>query len=320
MITTEYTDSRCVYAGKARSGVPLLVGSEGFIKPACDYLRYRVIQESLKSSSAKTYAEDLQVFFSFLSRKNVSWKSVTDKVLTQWRDEQDVTDPTKNRRLDCVVAMYIWLEQRGEIAYVVNLPGYNDHKDFTPQITLVEVKHSNPRSKRTTSALKTPLLISTAKSGNIPHTPSDDELSRVCSVIAADSPGVALRNNLLISWYRSAGTRRNEWRSLTVDQIPSWDTIYSYFESGEFHEVLLKKTKNDNPRHVAILPELLEETREYIEGPRAELVERFKQRAGYKEPEEIFLSEKTGQPPRARHNIQFDKKLNGCRRCKGLGA
>jgi len=294
MITIEYTDERCVYAGKSRPGIPLLANEHGFIKPACDYLRYRVIQEGIKTTSAKTYAEDLQTFFVFLARNQKKWQTVTDKTLLTWRDWQTVEDQTKNRRLDTVVSMYIWLEENGYISGVVKIPGFNSDQEFTPQLTLISVSHTNPRSKRTSTSLKSPLLIKNAHSSRIPHTPTDDELSRICSEITNVDPGVTMRNNLLISWYRSAGVRRMEWSNLTIDQIPLWDEIYALYDSSECYEMLLQKTKNDTPRYVAILPELLEETREYIEGPRADLIERFGKQDDYKKPQTLFLSNKTG--------------------------
>ena len=59
----------------------------------------------------------------------------------------------------------------------------------------------------------------------------------------------------------------------------------------------LDVTKGGRVQSVDVLPELLLETREYIYGTRADIVKRFKKKYGaeYKEPAEIFLSNKTGK-------------------------
>jgi integrase len=59
----------------------------------------------------------------------------------------------------------------------------------------------------------------------------------------------------------------------------------------------LTKTKGRGSRYVGVLPDLMEKTREYIEGTRLRVVERWrrKRQSGYSEPVEIFLSHKTGR-------------------------
>ena len=295
MITIEYTDERCVFANKSHSGIPLLVNNTGFIKPACDYLRFRVTIDGIKPSSAKTYAEDLQCFFQYMEEIRQNWQHATDNTLLNWKNSQNVESKTINRRLDTVVSYYIWLETNNYISNVVKIPGLNSDAEFSPQITLLKVQKTNPHSKRTVISLKSPLRIKNASPSRILHTPTSDEISKIYAAISNVDPGIALRNNLLISWYRTAGLRRIEWLSLTVEQIPSWREVFNYYDIGEAHELLLKKTKNSKPRYVAVIPELLEETREYIEGPRSELVQRFSQKPDYIKTNTLFLSHKTGR-------------------------
>lgn len=293
MINLDFTNSGCIYAGRSRSGIPLLVSGNGFLRPACDYLRHRVIYEAIKPSTAKTYAEDLQVFFNFLEKNKIEWNNVTDRVLLAWRDWQDVSDTTKNRRLSTVIAMYVWLEEKGYVVDVVKVEGVNDQRKFTPQITTIKAA-TGGRGRRKTRGIRSILTIKSTRKPPPAYTPTDAELTNVFGAIANEDQGLAMRNNLLLSWYRQTGVRRMEWQTLTVDLIPGYEEIYDLYDKSECADILLNEGKGSKVRYVAITPELLEQTREYIDGPRKQLVSRFLRKSGYREPSDIFLSHKTG--------------------------
>lgn len=294
MIDIEYTDNSCVLYGHSRPGIPLLVNNEGFITPACDFLRYRIIKESISITSAKTYAEDLQNFFSFIERNNIKWQKVTDNHLLIWRDWQKVGSQTKNRRLATVFAMYVWLETEGHIKYVVKIPSFNDHEDFTPQLTGRQPKIFNHRSKRRHNTFVSTLHITSATSAMAP-VPTDDDIAKIYAEIDNPDPSVAKRNYLLIRWYREVALRRFEFASITENQIPSLEEIYKLEESNSLHEISIIG-KNKLRRVVSVAPDLLLSTREYLDLYRTELIERFKTKnKKYNPPKEAFLSSKTGQ-------------------------
>lgn len=295
MIRIEYSDESCIVGGRSRPGIPVLIGDKGFIKPASDYLCYRHVQETVRASSIKTYAEDLQSFFGFLAKQGVDYSAVTDRILLAWRDWQTTSDAVKNRRLDTVTGLYVWLERRGYISGAIRLPWAEDR---TGQLYPIETVRQNRRyhkGKNVAPSAHSPLLIKTPRRRSLPHTPNDDELTKVFAAVGDANFEVSLRNQLLLLWYRSTGVRRKEWQSLTLDQIPSWDQIYELEKARDVAEILITNTKNGRPRYIGAEPSLLESTQEYIEGPRLQIVQRFSKFSGYREPREIFLSAKTGQ-------------------------
>ena len=299
-----FTDARFVFAKRSYPGVPLLVdAAHQFVEPACDYLRWRVVYGHLSPSSAKTYAESLLHFWNFLHAQGHSYDEVNDKIFLEWLNAQSHTsDSTRAARCDAVFEMYVWLETEGYIQHVVRIPGVNDDKIFTPRLS-ARVTRGGHRGRGRfrfgiVSALRPPQTAP-----GILYTPDTVDIGRLhAAVAAASTPDVVERNHLLIDWYLQTGVRRIEWCSLTVDQIPPWSEIDSAQESFQVREILLTATKGGRPRYAGVLPELLERTREYIDGPRAELVARFRERyrSGYREPKEVFLSSKTGRGLRAK--------------------
>lgn len=299
----EFTDSRFVFAGKSYPDIPLLVDSQHqFVTPVCDYLRHLLVIDNLRPTSVRTYADYLMHFWNHLEEKApLTWDEVCDKDLIYWLNIQEVngvSELTRCARCDAVFDFYVWLESNSYIRHVIRIPGWNDSERFVPRLTAVANKGvaKNRRGSKfgIVSAVR-PRVTGTS----LQPTPNADDLTNL--YIVADNgknPGLTERNHLLIDWYSQVGLRRHEFCHLALDQIPDWDSIYALQERNEAHELKLLVTKGGRHRHVGVIPELLEKTREYIEGQRAAVVARFKASKGssYKEPPEVFLSEKTGQP------------------------
>lgn len=295
----EFTGSRFLFAGKNYPGIPLLVDSgHQFVAPVCDYLRYLVTHDQLKTTSVKTYAEYLRHFWRFLEAGSLCYTEVCDLNLIAWLNKQEgegVSELTRAARCDVVFDLYVWLEANGYVQQMVRIPGVNDHERFPPKITSARTKRASARRASRFGVVCA--IRPRASKGHVQPTPTADDLTEL--YIASDKPtnaGLTDRNHLLIDWYAQVGLRRFEWAALTVEQIPDWAIIDTLRGANESYELPLKKTKGGRPRHVGVLPELLEKTREYIEGPRAVLIRRFRQsKSGhYRVPAEIFLSEKTG--------------------------
>ena len=296
----EFTDARFVYAGKSYPGIPLLVDSKDrFAEPVCEYLRNLVIMEHLRTSSTKTYAECLLQFWRYLESNNVDYRDVDDHLLNQWLNQQEangVSTNTRAARCDAVFDFFAWMERNSYVCHMVRIPGWNDTEKFTPQLTAVAAMGNSMFRRASRFGIVSGVRPRGSKGEDQP-TPTSDEVSRIY-IVADNRENAELteRNHLLIDWYVQVGVRREEWSALTKDQIPNWEEIYSLQQCGEAYELRLTKTKGGRVRHVGVLPELLQKTREYIEGPRATLVARFKrkQKSAYREPAEVFLSDKTG--------------------------
>ncbi len=304
-----YTDERFVFAKRSYPGVPLLVNEDSqFVDPVCDYLRWQVVYGRLKTSSAKTYAEHILHFWNHLASRGLPFDEVNDAALLEWLNAQTkATDSTRGARCDAVFDLYVWLESEGYVHQMVRIPGLNDHDTFRPQLSSRSAKGGPFRRSSSKFGIVCALRPRQPATPVLP-TPDTDDIGRLhASLDTAGNSDVAERNHLLLDWYIQVGVRRMEWQSLTLGQIPSWDSIVAAARRMHAVEVLLTATKGSRPRHVGALPELLERTREYIEGQRKQIVDRFRAKYGtaYKAPEEVFLSNKTGAPlePKAISNL-----------------
>lgn len=298
--TLTYTDERFIYSGKSFPNVPLLVDSSfHFVEPVCDYLRFLVIKKRLALTSVRTYAEIIQAFWNYLEKRRMDYSEITDADLHRWTagmEDKGNKDYVSAQRCDAVFELYCWMEETGRVNYIVKVPGVNDKEEFTPRLTSMPSKPHRYRSSRYG------IVWAYRPQGNdidqVQYTPTAEDLTAL--YIAADkSENLDLtdRNHLLIDWYGQVGLRRMEAVHLTIDQIPSWPQIDELQSKRHVHELLLTTTKGGRQRSVGVLPNLLAKTREWIEGPRAVLVQRFKAAKGkyYKEPAEIFISAKTGE-------------------------
>lgn len=299
----QYTDTRFFYAGASYPEVPLLVDSNfRFVTPVCDYLRNLVLHEQLKNSSVKTYAQYIQLFWNYLEEFNLDYTQVSDKELLIWLNQQRKRGNKEYviaARCDVVFDLYCWLEVNQYVQDMVRIPGHNEGTMFHPMLSSRRARPSRFRPSRygVTSGIRPRAL----DGDSVQPTPTSDDLTKLY-VVAENSrqPDLIDRNQLLIDWYGLTGVRRVEAQHLTVDQIPQWSLIDELREAGHAYELRIVKTKGGKPRHIGVLPHLLERTREWIEGPRAQIVARFKMNgAAYDEPNEIFLSWKTGRAMRS---------------------
>ncbi|WP_332853630.1 tyrosine-type recombinase/integrase [Duganella sp. S19_KUP01_CR8] len=281
-------------------GIPVLVRSNNiFVREVCQYFLFLVIGEHLAVTSAKTYAERIALFFNFLEYEGLDFRDVRDEHLIRWENQQaknGVAVDTQIDRCDAVFQLYVWLETRGYITNCVRVPGHNDHLAFTPALT-----SAPPKGSKRGKAVKHGIVSGVrpnSKGKKFQPTPTFDEVTELYVVADNGDAAFTERNHLLIDWYIQAGVRRHEFGSLTVTQIPNWEKIHELQQASEAYGFLLTVTKGRKPREVPVLPEILERTREYIEGPREEIIKRFKKKYGsdYIIPSEIFLSNKTGRP------------------------
>jgi integrase len=297
--TLEYTDHRFFYAGKSYPDIPLLVDSaHHFVGPVCDYLRHIIIYERLEASSAKTYAQEIQLFWNFLESRKVRYLEVTDDILLEWMNEQEKRGNRQYvtaARCDAIFDLYCWLEINGYIENAVRIPGHNDKSTFTPMLS--SRRSASSRFRQSRYGIISAIRPRGKDADSLQPTPTAEDLTQI--YVASDNPKnleLTERNHLLIDWYGQTGVRRIEAQNLSINQIPDWSIIDSLRDRGHAFELRLVKTKGSKPRHIGVLPHLIERTREWIEGPRAEIVGRFKRKdPGYKEPSEVFISNKTGK-------------------------
>lgn len=294
----KYTDAGFVYAGRSYPGIPLLVNSDHvFVHDACDYFRHLVIRDGMQTSSVKTYAQYILNFWNFLENAKINYLEVTDLELLTWLNSQRARG-NKNyfvqSRCDAVFDMFCWFQVTGRVLNMVRVPGRNDREEFQPALSS---RDANGRKSMRSRYKIVSAIRGRAKDGkSLQPTPTSEDLTKLYVVADnASSPDISERNQLFIDWLSQTGVRRAELSGLDVNQIPDWSIIDRVRASAHVYELKLVKTKGGRPRHIGVLPSLLERTREWIEGGRAEIVQRFRSKsAGYSEPVEVFISNKTG--------------------------
>lgn len=298
--TLEYTDERFVYAFKPYPDIPLLVdGDFHFVRPVCSYFANLIIKENLGIRSVKTYAQYIQSFWNYLEIRKIDYNEVIDKDLLGWLNKMELKGTksyVRAQRCDAVFSLYYWLEIKGYVKDSIRIPGHNDDHKFSPRLSSRKSKPSKHRASR--NGLVSGVRPRGSSSDAIQYTPDAQDMTKL--YIAADKAStvdLVDRNHLIIDWAAHVGLRRIEITNLTIQQIPTWAVIDDLRSRNHVFDLRLIITKGGRARLVQIIPRLLEKTLEYIEGPRATIVERFKKKYGreYIVPNQIFLSTKTGK-------------------------
>ena len=151
------------------------------------------------------------------------------------------------------------------------------------------------RNGRVYGGWTTPLTVSNPGPGShYRHTPTEIEIRRLHEVAAERVHGE--RDSLMLSWAEEVGPRRAEFMSLCKSHLPSTRQLTELIERDEPWKMLVKR-KGGKCKPLKVLPELIIRTADYIQFGRREIVNDCQKKiVGYREPDEIFLSSKTGMP------------------------
>lgn len=293
-----FTTEACSINSRSEPGLPLIRDHEfRVVHVLNDYIRFlRVFKSHPTETTIRQYAVVLRDFWNFLLDLNVEWKDVDDEILIQWRNHQlnnGLLKQTINYNLSVTLYFYVWAQSNG---YIHQQIGYGPQPDGTFvdfPISIKPMKFGSGGKLRSgfTSDIK---FKTTARPKT--YNPTDSEVQDVKDELwdQSEKAQVTTRNVLIVTWASNTGLRRKEILGLNVDQIPTWERINDLLENEQSFQLTLRKTKGDKIRTVPVHPALLQQTREYIENERKSLVARFKVKAGYHTPTQIFLSEKTG--------------------------
>lgn len=313
-----YLQSSTVMVAGKEVASPLLVDRRHrFIEPASSYIRYVATVRKLRPGSVQTYASWLLHFCNYLARKLGSTANtpatslgtaktvseallvITDAHLKDWMDEQGAAENqvhTVNQRLDAVFLFHIWMEINGHVTYAVRVPGVNDHERFTPRLSSRPARRNSHGRRPSRYGIVSDLRMPDRERELLP-TPDDADMTKVyaaCTrLFKRDS---ADRNQLMLAWGQQRGVRRHEWGALKIKQLPSREKVREHCANFSSLPLTLTVTKGGHQQSMKVLPGLCEQTYEYIDGERADIVRRFSKREGYVEPEEIFLSSEFGKP------------------------
>ncbi|KAF1011697.1 MAG: Tyrosine recombinase XerD [Acinetobacter bereziniae] len=114
------------------------------------------------------------------------------------------------------------------------------------------------------------------------------------------SEDLEVRFNLMVEWGHKAGLRAHEICALSLDQIPSRETIEQAIIKKENIFIELTVTKGKKQSMIPVSGILLKKTLDYIEFERNQLIKKFKtearlNRKTYIPPAQVFISSTTGQ-------------------------
>lgn len=294
------TDSSCRINGQPWPGIPTLVWRDGIDEPASDWFRALVIDYGIAPSSAKEYAKILRPFLRFCRARKRGWDSVDDKFLIAWRENLHRTFAANSTRvnsaLKVIFAFYRWAEEKRRIRYRVGIYSQDELPESLRQIAFpISAKKifSKGSHGRVFGSWTTPLTITNNSVGSrVRHTPTEEEIRKLHELSVERVQGE--RDSLMLSWAEETGSRRSEFLRICRSHMPTSDAIAELIEKDEPFIVYIKR-KGGGTKPINVPIDLILRTQDFIEFGRSEIVEHCrKELVGYREPDEVFLSSKTG--------------------------
>jgi hypothetical protein len=286
------------FAGKVLT-LPILRDARGhYLNEANEWLHEQIQLNRILPTSGKAYAEHLASLFTFIEGVPGGLNSFCDYDLLTWMNEQDergLARQTIQARRDAAFRFFMWLCDYGQ-PDLIRLPGREYPRDFVPRLSSRLIR--TRRSGRIYESFVSGVGVPGRTSQRLP-TPTTNDVAKLRVVSEEEFPDRTASewHQAVLSWMHDLALRRKEFRALTLAQIPDESRIDELILGGEVHMLTLSETKGGSPRSVGVLPSLLQATRDYIDGPRREIVNRFKAKhVNYVEPKEVFLSSKTGLP------------------------
>lgn len=289
------TDARCVIMGLYRPGIPTIIWRDGTIEEAAaDWLRDLAINYNRPPSTLLEYAKILRPFLRFCREKKRSWKDVDDNFLLHWQQvllrTHKVAEKRASTSLGIIFQFYLWAQEeanhlQAHVATSKGDPNLRDH------IFAISARRSSSR-RGVSSEWTWPYLVSApSTSVGRRHTPTETEIRDIH--VAASRRKHAIRNTLIYMWAEFAGPRRFEVIQLGRRHLPSRMKVQEIREAGGNHKVKITR-KGGKTWSLEAPADLLEVTWDWVDGGMKEIADQFKSDPTYRQPDEIFLSEKTG--------------------------
>jgi integrase len=220
--------------------------------------------------------------------------------LVLWREHlrrlQNISTGRVNASLKTIFAFYRWAEENKRIRFQVGiyaedeLPARQAHIVFP-----ISAKRSFTKGRhgRIFGGWTTPLALSNrSRCSGTRHTPTEDEI-RVLHEVAVERVN-GERDSLMFSWAEEAGPRRAEFLQICKSHMPTSDQLAALIDNDGFWPILIKR-KGGKSKIINAQPDLVIRTVDYIQFGRRDIVEScLNTIVGYREPDEVFLSSRTG--------------------------
>lgn len=285
--------------------LPIIVSKEfSVIWHLTEFLRVRRIKAGDAELTVERKAGALREFASYLesSFDDTNWDQVDDDVLQMWGVSMRKRTKAANVqfKVSTVVHMYYWAQRNGYFHEMVGVTDIGNHAVFPITVT---ADRYDPRTGIAAGNVSTTLVFSDT-SGSVSRYPSDNDVDAIKDGLIAkaeksNSPGIAEelleRNMLIVETAVGPGLRRGEIaKSLKVSSLPSLEHVRDCIERGVTIPITIVG-KGGKVRAPQFHPELLLLLIDHCMYTREAILDRFRCRRGYTEPDEIFVSAKTGQ-------------------------
>lgn len=299
MAYVDYADE-VIFAGKSHKKFPLILNNEHIINRLT--LKYFLSQRVLWSEGTlHTYTKHVCDFISQLELENkeCSFDHIDEYWLEAYANQISNRNPGSegyvSQLLSSVIDFLFWCENNN---YCKNLIGVTSKFKIKVFQTKNGVTHN--------------LVKYYNKQGASPKiAPRDEWIETVLSEEYFKSEDLEIRFNLMVEWGRRCGLRAHEICALSVDQIPSRETLEQNIIEKNNSFIELTVTKGKKKARIPVSGILLKKTLDYIESERNQLIKKIKnkarlQRKAYIPPQQVFISSTTGQ---ALHRRTFSNQL-----------
>jgi len=295
------TNKSCIIRGKSWPSIPTLVWPDGVHEAASDWLRSIVVDHGIAKSSALEYAKIMRPFLRFCRDRKRAWESVDDSFLLIWRshlqDIERVSIGRINTILTTIFAFYRWAEETHRLHYIVGIYQGDDIPEVLRGVAF-PITATKTFAKHTTGKVfgswTTPLTLSgSGTKSPVRHTPTEEEIQRLHTVVVERQNGG--RDSLMMSWAEEVGLRRAEFLQIKKSHLPTLGKLAELIEMDEPWNISVCR-KGGKSKSIAVPVELIIRTNDFVQFERSEIVSNCRQMiVGYSEPDEIFLSSRTGK-------------------------
>lgn len=289
-----------IFAGKSHKKFPLILNNDHIINRLT--LKYFLSQRILwDTTTLNTYVKHICDFISQLEveNKECSFDHIDDHWLEAYANQISNRNTGSggyvSQLLSSVIGFLFWCENNN---YCKNLIGVTSKFKIKVFQTKNGVTHNLVKYYKKQEA--SPKIA-----------PRDEWIETVLSEEYFKSEDLEIRFNLMVEWGRSCGLRAHEICALSIDQIPSRETLEKTIIEKKNIFIELTVTKGKKKARIPVSGILLKKTLDYIESERNQLIQKFKnkarlQRKAYIPPQQVFISSTTGQ---ALHRRTFSNQL-----------
>lgn len=292
------TTSSASIRGEVTKGFPLILNDKYKVDwISLEYFLY--LHRSVRVSSLGLYGRHLLDLLSQLKVDNIALDDINDDWLIAYKNsllERKNVSGIRNSKnyasqvLRTVIHYLHWLEQN---KFIRNVVGVTKNHRIRVEFGVVGKK-----------GMKHPLTKNGSALNKRKITPRKEWIEAV-KIHGPERRDLASRFELMIDWGSGAGLRAMEICALNKLCLPGRETAKKALEDGRKVYIQLPKTKGGKEDRILVSPLLVMRTWDYIDIYRPDVTEFFTNKFKakyevYEEPDEIFLSNKTGQAVNSR--------------------